>query len=124
MLLQPKPQLDLALERMRESAVDILVLGGIDFDARQHWVALLKDHLSRRGLDLPFHVAPMPNTARYMADGRRIGFGPFPGAKGLVVLSKWPLTLKTRFEDWTWQDVSDALAVGEELDLPLVSRNQ
>lgn len=124
LLARPKAQLDRALERIERAQADILILGDIDYDARLHGVALLQERLSARGMSFPHFAAPRPNSARLLSDGREIGFGFFPGSKGLVVLSKWPLRIETRFEDVLWRDILGHLAQGSEGSLPLVSLSQ
>ncbi len=77
---------------------DILVLAGIDYDHRGLALGALADLLP----DYPHRFARLPNRGRATGrdldgDGRlggpgdAIGYGPFAGAEGLAILSRFPL---------------------------------
>lgn len=94
---------------------DILVLGGIDFDAGGLALAALNERLAR-----PFaHSTPLrPNTGLPSGfdldgNGRRdeardaIGFGTFPGQGGMAILSSLPVDPRASrsFNDFLWKDL-------------------
>ena len=109
---------------------DILVLGGIDFDAGGLALAALNERLAR-----PFaHVQPLrPNTGLPSGfdldgNGRRdeardaIGFGTFPGQGGMALLSSLPIeTGASRdFNAFLWADLPGTLRpAGMPDSLPL-----
>ena len=98
---------------------DILVLGGIDFDAGGLALAALNERLTR-----PFaHVRPLrPNTGLPSGfdldgNGRRdeardaIGFGTFPGQGGMAILSALPFDAGASrdFNAFLWKDLPGTL---------------
>lgn len=109
------PQIASVLRGMDALDADILVLGGIDFDAGGLALAALNERLAR-----PYaHSIPLrPNTGLPSGfdldgNGRRdeardaIGFGTFPGQGGMAVLSTLPLDLGASrvFNDFLWKDL-------------------
>ncbi len=112
---QTSDDIDAVLQALVEVDPDVLGLAGIDHDAQGHAVRALRAALSARGLDLPFHHASAPNSGLRTSfdmngDGRvgdpqdAQGFGAFPGAGGLVLLSKHPIGLRQDFTDLLWRD--------------------
>jgi hypothetical protein len=105
------PKLAAVLAILSEAAPDILLLGGIDYDAGGETLAALQTALARTGLSLGHGFAAAPNTGVPTGhdldnDGRldepedTQAFGEFRGAGGLALLSRYPL-LRDRVTDLT-----------------------
>ncbi|WP_424967099.1 endonuclease/exonuclease/phosphatase family protein [Dinoroseobacter sp. S375] len=103
LLKEKRPKkLDAVLSILSRSAADIVVLGGIDYDAGGQTLRALQAALTKSGLPLPHAFAGAPNTGvptgyDLDGDGRREepedaqAFGEFRGAGGLAVLSRYPI---------------------------------
>lgn len=99
---------------------DILILTGMDHDARHAALTALADALQRAGHPYPHRYAPQGNAGIPTgfdadADGRSgeaadaQGWGRFPGAGGLAVLSRLPLGHATNHADFLWRDLPGTL---------------
>ncbi len=95
------------------AAPDVLVLSGIDHDAGGAALGALVLTLRTAGLSYDHALALRPNAGvpsglDLNGNGRRgepedaFGYGRFPGAGGLVVLGRWPLTLVGDYTDLPW----------------------
>ena len=113
------PQIAAVLGGIDALQADILVLGGIDFDAGGLALAALNLRLAR-----PFaHLRPLrPNTGLPSGfdldgNGRRdeardaIGFGTFPGQGGMAILSALPFDsgASRDFNAFVWKDLPGTL---------------
>ena len=113
------PQIAAILGGIDALQADILVLGGIDFDAGGLALAALNEALTR-----PFaHLRPLrPNTGLPSGfdldgNGRRdeardaIGFGTFPGQGGMAILSSLPFDAGASrdFNAFLWADLPGTL---------------
>ena len=94
------PRLMATLAHLSQVSLDILLLGGFDYDYYLTALSGLRDRLQARGLDYPFVFAKRPNAgmATHLdldGDGRKRGardaqgFGQFAGAGGLAILSNF-----------------------------------
>lgn len=112
------PQIAAARQAIATLNADILVLGGIDFDAEGLALAALND-----GLDAPYPaLLPLrPNTGvptgfDLDGNGRRDeardaqGFGTFPGQGGMALLSRAPIAPEQArdFSTFLWKDLPGA----------------
>lgn len=111
--------IDAVLDALVKVNPDVVGLAGIDHDAQGHALSAFQTALAARGLDLPFHHASAPNTGLRTpfdlnGDGRigdpqdAQGFGAFPGADGLALLSKHPVELVQDFTTLLWADAPNA----------------
>jgi hypothetical protein len=105
-----------------QSAPDILVLQGFDYDLTGATLAAFSDALAEVGPHYPHHFAARPNTGMPTGidmdgDGRTgdprdaQGFGRFSGQGGMAVLSRFPI-LTEEVQDFSallWKDLPDAL---------------
>ena len=109
------PQVLAVLETLAHVDADVLVLGGIDWDADGAGLAALNAHLG-----YPHSITARPNRGLASGfdidgDGRldeaedRVGFADFTGQEGLVVLSRRPVTLVADLGSTPWGDVPNAL---------------
>lgn len=99
---KPPAKLAAVLSILSEAAPDIVLLGGIDYDAGGETLAALQTALARSGLSLAHAFSAAPNTGVPTGhdldnDGRwdepedAQAFGEFRGAGGLALLSRFPL---------------------------------
>ena len=100
---------------------DILVLTGMDHDPELHALSALALRLQAAGLAYPHRYAPPSNSGQptgFDVDGdNRLnepedsqGWGPFPGAGGIAILSQLPL-LDDQAQDFSgflWRDLPQA----------------
>ena len=100
---------------------DILVLTGMDYDPARHALSALALRLQAAGLAYPHRYAPRSNSGQPTGldgDGdNRLnepedaqGWGPFPGAGGIAILSRLPL-LDDQAQDFSgflWRDLPQA----------------
>lgn len=116
--------IEAALDIIATVAPDILVLTRIDHDADHVALGLLQRRLRDRGVDYPHVFAAEPNSGMATGvdldgDGRRgtprdaQGYGRFRGARGMAVLSRFPI-LRDGVRDFSallWKDLpTDGLA--------------
>jgi hypothetical protein len=101
---------------------DILVLTGMDYDPGLHALRALEARLAAAGRPYPHLYAPRPNSgqptgldvdgdARLNEPEDAQGWGPFPGAGGSAILSRFPL-LTDRAVDYStflWRDLPQTL---------------
>lgn len=112
------PRLLAAVEVIGALDVDILLLTGIDHDARGEALAALAERLDAAGHPYPYRLALRPNTgiptgldmdgngARGQAADAQ-GFGRFPGQAGMALLSRLPI-LTEEAQDYSaflWADL-------------------
>lgn len=97
---------------------DILVLTGMDYDPDLQALRLLEQRLAGAGMAYPHLFAPRPNSGQPTfldvdGDGSlneaedAQGWGPFPGAGGIAILSRLPLLpdLATDYSAFLWRDL-------------------
>lgn len=135
------PAITAALAVIARLDADILVLAGVDHDPGLQALSALEALLQAAGQPYPHLYAPRPNSGQPSGrdldgDGRlneaedALGWGPFPGAGGLAILSRLPL-LADEAQDYSafpWRDLPGAnLPPGDAAsplgDLPLSSRS-
>ncbi|MEZ5753812.1 MAG: endonuclease/exonuclease/phosphatase family protein [Paracoccaceae bacterium] len=135
------PAITAALAVIARLDADILVLAGVDHDPALHALSALERLLRQSGQPYPHRYAPRPNSGQPSgrdldADGRMneaedaLGWGPFPGAGGLAILSRLPLLVDEAQDHsaFLWRDLPGAdLPPGPDAallaDLPLASRS-
>jgi hypothetical protein len=124
------PQVGAVRSVIDASDADVLVLAGIDYD-----VDGLALQALNAGLQTPFPhllalrpVAGVASGADLDGDGRlgtardAWGYGRFPGAGGMAVLSRWPLGAVTDLSHTRWADLPGASPPdGMPPDLPVSS---
>lgn len=100
---------------------DILVLTGVDHDPGLHALSALARQMQSAGLPYPHLFSPRPNSGqptRFDVDGDgRLnepedaqGWGRFPGAGGMAVLSRHPILHDqvSDFSSFLWRDLPQA----------------
>lgn len=115
-------QTDAALRVLVALDADVLVLTGVDFDAGLTALTVLQDRLAAAGAGYAHRFARAPNTgvptgADIDGNGRSAdprdaqGWGRFPGAGGMVVLSRLPIDDRAArdFSAFLWADLPGAL---------------
>lgn len=116
------PEVIATLKLLAEAAPDVVLLAGVDHDARGAAAGALVRALSDEGLHLPHHFAPRPNSGRpsgldldgngRFGEGRdSLGYGRFSGAGGLLLLSRYPIDAGS-VQDFTallWRDLPGAV---------------
>lgn len=116
------PQIDAVVAVLRETAPDIIVLQGIDYDLDGKALVALQDSLRMAGVDYPHRFSARPNTGLPTGldmdgDGRRAdardaqSYGRFSGQGGMAVLSRYPI-LQEEVQDFTamlWRNFPGAL---------------
>lgn len=103
------------------NAPDILLLSGIDYDARSDALSAFQRGLADRGLSLAHVYASAPNwgvptgldldgDARFGEPEDAHGFGRFRGAGGMALLSRYPVLRENAqsFAQVLWTDLPDA----------------
>ncbi|MCA2013151.1 endonuclease/exonuclease/phosphatase family protein [Cereibacter sphaeroides] len=108
--------------RVRDALVqvqpDVVLLLDFDYDYADRALGAFTDILAEGGLPLPHIYAPRPNTGLATGldldgDGRRNegddaqGWGRFPGAGGMALLSRWPIEAAQAedFSAFLWRDL-------------------
>lgn len=128
------PQITEAIKLIADAAPDILLLLNVDYDHHLHASHALVDLLRAQGLTYlaPFAFAPQtgrPTGLDVDDDGRLNGpndaqsFAPFPGASGMVLLSRWPV-VEGEAQDFShllWRDLPGTLS-NDPPDLAAVQR--
>jgi hypothetical protein len=96
---------------------DVVLLTGIDYDARAEALSALAARLAAAGQPYPYHLALRPNTGiptgrDLNGNGRlgeprdAMGWGRFPGEGGMAVLSRLPIGDDLRdFSGFLWADL-------------------
>lgn len=120
-ILRGDPQAESAARIIVHIAPDILLLQGIDYDAKLHGARAFRDLVAQNGLHYPHVFAKRPNTGRVTGldmngDGRvghaadAQGFGYFAGQRGMVVFSRWPVMTSDvqDFSGLLWRDIPGA----------------
>lgn len=116
------PQIAAATRVLRALDADVLLLTGIDHDHDLHALRGLADHLALAGLSYPYLFALNPNTGvpshlDLDGNGRSLdprdaqGWGRFPGAGGMAILSRLPVETSAArdFTAMLWRDLPGAL---------------
>lgn len=113
------PQVLSAASTIARAGPDILILQGFDYDAQNQAAKAYVDLLGSKGLWLPHHYAPSPNSGEptgFDIDGDGQSYGPrdaqgygrFPGQSGILILSRFPI-LEDQIQDFTkrlWTEVA------------------
>lgn len=115
------PQADAAVRVLVALDADVILLTGVDFDAGHAAIGALKDRLAAAGAIYPHHFALPPNTGLptgldldgngRVSDARDAqGWGRFPGAGGMVLLSRLPVDSGAArdFSGFLWRDLPGA----------------
>jgi hypothetical protein len=101
-----------------------MVLSGLDHDHGLSALGAFRDLIKAEGHDLP-HIFAFPSNAGVrmpQTDPARVaelqGFGPFPGARALALLSRYPIdTAHARdFSHFLWRDLPSAMLPETEPD--------
>lgn len=116
------PQADAAVRVLVTLDADVILLTGVDFDAGFAALAALQDRLAVAGAGYPYHFAQPPNTGvptgldidgnGRLSDARDAqGWGRFPGAGGMAVLSRLPVDADAArdFSAFLWADLPGAI---------------
>ncbi len=127
------PAIAAILEDIARIRPDILLLTGFDWDRGSLALTALAGQLRARGLDYPWRLALSRNAGRPSGrdmdgDGRAngpgdaLGFGAFPGAGGMALLSRLPIVTDgiRDFSGFPWSALPGARAPPER-GLPLSS---
>lgn len=109
------------VEAVADTAPDILLFTGIDWDNDGAALAALSERLAPAGADYPHRYAPFPNAGMATGldldgDGRRgtardaQGYGRFTGEGAMALLSRWPFATGgiRDFTAMLWRDVPGA----------------
>ena len=120
-------QVEAVARVIAETAPDIIVLQGIDWDMQNATLSALAGRVAAHGHPLPHAFAAQPNAGMrtgldHDGDGRTTGwrdaqgFGRFTGAGGMAVLSRFPVRGEAvrDFSTLLWADLPGA-------DLPVVN---
>ncbi|MBL4930125.1 endonuclease/exonuclease/phosphatase family protein [Fuscibacter oryzae] len=116
------PQAAAAVTVIGALDADVLLITGIDFDARGQAAQALADRLAKAGHPYPYTLALRPNTGIATGldlddNGKRgeardsQGFGRFAGQAGMAVLSRLPI-LADQAQDYSaflWRDLPGTL---------------
>ena len=116
------PQASAAVAVIGALDADVILLTGIDYDARGQAVQALADRLAKAGHPYPYTLALRPNTG--IATGLDLdgngqrgeardaqGYGRFAGQAGMAVLSRLPI-LTDQVQDYSfflWADLPGSL---------------
>lgn len=116
------PQVAAAVRVLGTLDADVIVLTGFDHDAGLLALDAFRAALGQAGLAYPYRFARNPNTGvptgadldrnGRLSDPRDAqGWGQFPGAGGMAVLSRLPVdtTAAQDFSGFLWADLPDAL---------------
>jgi hypothetical protein len=129
-------QAEAALDVIAALDADIVLLGGVDWDAGHAGLAALRARLAERGAPYAHAVHLPPVTGRpsgFDLDGNgrlgeardALGYGRFTGAGGLALLSRVPLGPAEDLSAILWADRSEAagqvLPQGAQAVVPLAS---
>ena len=122
-----------AIAVIAAATADVLVLTDVDWDYRGLGADALQKRLEEAGAAYPYRVQTKPVAGRPSGhdldgDGRlsepedALGFGPFTGSGGMLVLSQHPVTLIADHSDLLWSEVRDLTGlVPLAAKVPLVS---
>jgi endonuclease/exonuclease/phosphatase family metal-dependent hydrolase len=115
------PDIGVVVEIIARVAPDVLLLTDFDQDLHGVTLAAFAELLASRGLPYPHRFAPMSNAGSAAGldldvDGRRggpedsHGYGDFPGAGGMAILSRLPLDVAAArdFSGLLWADLPGA----------------
>ncbi|WP_232830909.1 endonuclease/exonuclease/phosphatase family protein [Tropicimonas sp. IMCC34011] len=119
-ILKGDPQVGAVAALVAAARPDILLLTGVDHDGAGHTLSALADVIGEAGPRYPHRFALRPNSGLRTGldmdgDGRTggardaHGYGRFPGAGGLALLSRWPLGDVTDLSALLWRDVPGAV---------------
>lgn len=113
-------QIEAVLMVILRADADILLLTEFDWDHQGTALAALQAALAEAGAPYPHSFAARPNTGQPsgfdldgdgQSNGRRdrLGYGAFPGHRGMAVLSRHPLMPEAArdFTGFLWQDLPD-----------------
>ncbi|HHS94288.1 MAG TPA: endonuclease/exonuclease/phosphatase family protein [Rhodobacterales bacterium] len=120
-ILKGDEQVAAVVEVIAHAAPDILLLGGFDHDLEGHALAAFSRALADAGMLYPHLFAPPPNaglpTGLDMDGNGKLGeardsqgYGAFTGARGLALLSRFPLGEARDFSPFLWADLPGAIA--------------
>lgn len=109
-----------------DAAPDVVLLQGLDYDAGHQALQAFADLLERLGAEYKHIYAVMPNSGLptgidLNGDGRlgtandAQGYGRFPGASGMAVLSRYPVLEAQDFSDLLWTDLPGNLIEADTL---------
>ena len=116
------PQITAVLKLLQETNADIVDLQGFDYDLTGAALNAFADALADQGLDYPHRFSLPENEGRTTnldldgdnrlgGPGNAQGYGPFFGASGMAILSRFPIleNAVTDFTPFLWRDLPDAL---------------
>ncbi|MHA7887742.1 endonuclease/exonuclease/phosphatase family protein [Roseicyclus sp.] len=115
------PQIDATVAVIGAAAADIVLLQGVDYDARGLALAALDARLAAEGADYPHRLSLRPNTGRPTGhdldgDGRSWrardahGYGFFNGQGGMALLSRHPIGAVRDFSGLRWSELPGSAA--------------
>lgn len=115
------PQVQAVVKVIAAATPDILLLQGIDFDHSGAALDALAEALAGAGASFPYRFAARPNAGvrtgrdhdgdgRVSGPGDAQGFGRFPGADGMALLSRYPIEAGAvrDFSALLWSDLPGA----------------
>ena len=117
---KPDPQVAAVVAGIVALDADVLLLTGIDHDARLVALSALADHLAAAGAAYPYRFAVAPNAGvptgldldrdgRLGAPRDTMGYGRFRGQGGMALLSRLPLGEATDYSAFLWADLPGAI---------------
>ncbi len=107
-------QIQAVIAEIVKAKPDIIVLQRFDWDMGRLAVQAFQNKLKNKGWDLPHAFAPRPNSgAKLGSDLPKDGvqsFGRFPGNRGLVLLSRFPIQSDKiqNHSDVLWSQISNS----------------
>ncbi|MBL8561040.1 MAG: endonuclease/exonuclease/phosphatase family protein [Gemmobacter sp.] len=113
---RPDPQVQAVIAGIVALDADVLLLTGIDHDARQVALTALADRLAAAGAPYPFRFTAPPNAGHPTGldldrNGKlgqprdAMGYGAFRGQGGMALLSRLPLGPATDYTGFLWADL-------------------
>lgn len=113
---RPDPQVQAVIAGIVALDADVLLLTGIDHDARQVALTALADHLAAAGAPYPYRFTAPPNAGlptgldldrngRLNQPRDAMGYGAFRGQGGMALLSRLPLGEATDYTGFLWADL-------------------
>jgi hypothetical protein len=112
---------------------DILLLTGLDYDARGQTLSGLADLVAQAGLSYPHQRALRPNSGLstgFDVDGNgrwgqardAMAYGRYPGEGGMAILSKFPIGTVRDFTQFLWADLPQNLSPDTDPALRSIQR--
>ncbi len=113
---KPDPQVQAVIAGIVALRADVLLLTGIDHDARQVALNALADQLAAAGAPYPYRFTAPPNAGQPSGldldrNGRlgqprdAMGYGAFRGQGGMALLSRLPLGEASDYTGFLWADL-------------------